>query len=253
VRTQHKRLIAALLLSVALHALIFVPVPKEPDSISLRSVIHARLDKQNRELIQQEQAGQLEQAEAETISQQSQIAEASEQVTEEVERQTSEQQQSTEEQLSSEAEARQKIEQTDTQNEQSQAEQQTAEPPEKTTELKPQTANPQSHSQKKQLSQARVEAHSGSEDPTYTSYLQVLTQYLGQRLKAKANMAGNVRLKIKIQYGSIATSVQIIESSGDPTLDDWAKKAALGANPYPQVPKELGNSFEFSPTLKLGQ
>lgn len=250
---SNHRLIAALLLSAALHALIFVSYDSEPDSISMRSVIHARLDKQNRELVQQQQLGQLEQAEAETITEQSQLSEAAEALPQELEQQSHQQPLQTEQQLTSNHESEQKIRQSKEASEQTQAEQVTQELADPIQATEPQAANPQSHSQQQQLSQARVEAHSGSDDPTYTSYLRILSQYLGQRLKAKSGMQGVIRLKIKIQYGSIATSVKVIDSSGDPAVDDWAVKAALSANPYPEIPKELGNIFEFSPTFKLGQ
>jgi outer membrane biosynthesis protein TonB len=75
---------------------------------------------------------------------------------------------------------------------------------------------------------------------------------LAQRLEANSALKGRVRLKIKLEYGSIATHVNIIESSGDLNVDNWAKKSALAANPYPKIPKEIGSTFEFSPTLQLG-
>ena len=102
-------------------------------------------------------------------------------------------------------------------------------------------------------SRAQVKALEGSEDPTYTSYRRVLQQYLEQRLEAKAEYQGRVRLKIKLEYGSVATSINVIQSSGDLEIDDWAKKAALAANPYPKIPKEIGSIFEFSPTLQFGK
>jgi TonB family protein len=111
----------------------------------------------------------------------------------------------------------------------------------------------QQNSQVSSDSRAQVEALEGSEDPTYTSYRRVLKQYLGQRLEAKAEFQGTVRLKIKLEYGSVATSVNIIESSGNLQVDNWAKTAALAASPYPKIPKEIGSTFEFSPTLQLGK
>ena len=251
---NHKRLIAALLLSAAVHALLFVPAQPEPESISLRSIIHARLDKQNRELIQQAQSGQLEQAEAKNTTEQSQLSDAAEKVVKEQAESAAKQQEATsEKKLTTDTASNNKVKQTKEISDQEQAEQITAESSEQPAETEPQAANPQSNTQKQQLSQAQVEAISGNEDPTYTSYLKVLSQYLGQRLQAKAGMKGNIRLKIKIQYGSIATSVKVIDSSGDQLIDDWAIKAALAANPYPSIPKELGSTFEFSPTLKLGE
>jgi hypothetical protein len=51
----------------------------------------------------------------------------------------------------------------------------------------------------------------------------------------------------------LANRVNIIESNGDVEIDNWGTKAALAANPYPKIPKEIGSTFEFSPTLQLGQ
>ena len=251
---NHKRLIAALLLSAAVHALLFVPAQPAPESISLRSIIHARLDKQNRELVQQAQSGQLERAEAKSTTQQSQLSDAAEKVVKEQTESAAKQQEATsEKKLTTDTASNNKVKQTKELSDQEKIEQITTESSEQPAETEPQAANPQSNTQKQQLSQAQVEAISGNEDPTYTSYLKVLSQYLGQRLQAKAGMKGNIRLKIKIQYGSIATSVKVIDSSGDQVIDDWAIKAALAANPYPSIPKELGSTFEFSPTLKLGE
>jgi ATP phosphoribosyltransferase len=98
-----------------------------------------------------------------------------------------------------------------------------------------------------------VEALKGHEDPIYTSYRQVLKQYLGQRLEAKTKYKGTVCLKIKLEYSSFAIRVNIIKSSGDVEIDNWATKAALVANPYPRIPKEISSTFEFSPTLQLGE
>ena len=251
---NHKRLIAALLLSAAVHALLFVPAQPEPESIFLRSIIHARLDKQNRELIQQAQSGQLEQAEAKNTTEQSQLSDAAEKVVKEQAESAAKQQEATsEKKLTTDTASNNKVKQTKEISDQEQVEQITAESSEQPAETEPQAANPQSQAQQQQVSQARVEAHSGSEDPTYTSYLQVLKQYIGQRVLSKPGMQGVLRIKMKIEYGSIATSVQVIESSGNAALDEWAKRAILSANPYPKIPEELGNTFEYAPTLRLGQ
>jgi TonB family protein len=98
-----------------------------------------------------------------------------------------------------------------------------------------------------------VKALKGNEDPIYTSYRQVLRQYLGQRLEAKTEYKGTVRLKIRLEYSSFATHVNIIESSGDVEIDNWATEAVLAAYPYPKIPKEIGSTSEFSPTLPLGE
>ena len=61
------RIIAALVISVALHALLFLPTNNRDDSISVRSILHARLDTTNTELIQQTQTGQIQDAVEEVL------------------------------------------------------------------------------------------------------------------------------------------------------------------------------------------
>ncbi len=263
-RSPRNKLTLAVAVSIAVHGLLFIKGEPAKPYLSERSIIHARLDKQNRELVQQQQAGQISQQQDDKISEASQ---PTEQIVEPVN-------EPTQPQLTEPVTAQPVLEET-------QPETKTENPPEpkpetvvstestadkKTTnakakkepaleELTEDQIKPQQQ-QKNQISsdsRAQVEALEGSEDPTYTSYRKVLSQYLAQRLEAQPSLKGRVRLKIKLEYGSFATRVNIIESSGNANLDDWARKAALAANPYPKIPAEIGSTFEFSPTLQLGE
>lgn len=274
-----RKLTFAFTLSIAAHSLLLIKGEPLIPQLSQTSIIHARLDKQDRELIQEEQVGQLSQQNNEKISEASNAAEEApvqpaekpielpveppiKPIVEPVAKPTPPVQppQPSDDVISSESNADKKVSET-------------IEP---LTEVKTITEIVKSESTEKKVSEekvipptespaqpqdnnissdsrAQVEALAGSEDPTYTSYRRVLKQYLAQRLEAQPSLKGRVRLKIKLEYGSFATQVIVIESSGDSKLDDWARKAALAANPYPKIPKEIGLTFEFSPTLQLGE
>ncbi len=92
-----------------------------------------------------------------------------------------------------------------------------------------------------------------SSDPTERSYQQQILAHLRNHLAAPQTYSGSVRLSMTIRYGQIATDVQILRSSGNPLVDDWAVKAAIAANPYPPVPAELSQPFTFRPTIAIGQ
>ena len=87
-------------------------------------------------------------------------------------------------------------------------------------------------------------------DPLEYSYQQQLLAHLRQRLRAPAGLQGSVRLEIKFSYRQLATHIQVINSSGNPGLDDWAIKAVMAANPFPPVPAELPADYIFRPTIK---
>lgn len=247
------KLIFALVLSLVVHSLLFLPGEPDPTYLTERSIIHARLDIQDRELLQQAQTGQISQQHNEDISQASTPSEnAPKQPKEQSATQASQQNQAPPV-ISSHAPTKEKtVKKNHDISEQKTQETDIIELVEKqaVAESKPQI---QQESQVTRDSRAQVEALSGHEDPTYRSYHKVLTQYLGQRLEASPDLKGTVRLKIQIEYSAIATNVTIIESSGDLDVDSWAKRAALAANPYPKVPKEIGTAFEFSPTLHIGK
>ena len=88
-------------------------------------------------------------------------------------------------------------------------------------------------------------------DPLEQSYQQLLLAHLRSKVSAPAELNGSVRLAIKFSYRQIATEVQIIRSSGDPRVDDWALKAVLSANPYPPVPADFPTDYVFRPTLEI--
>ncbi|MFT4908764.1 MAG: TonB family protein [Oleispira sp.] len=253
-RSPTSTIALALLLSIAAHCLLFISDnPIEPP-LSHHTIIHARLDKQNRELIQQEQVGQIAQQHNKKISESSKPSEIvlDQALTQEASK--AEEKNQPQAVISSQSNREKKA-----------LDKPSEDAPAKTTQNnileelieKVDVAATQPEIQKSsQLSsdsRAQVEALEGNEDPTYTSYRRVLKQYLSQRLETKAKYQGTVRLKIKLEYGSIATSVNIIESSGNLEIDRWAKTAALAANPYPKIPKEIGSTFEFSPTLQFGK
>jgi TonB family protein len=252
VRLPTSKLALALFLSIAVHSLLFLSGEAPEPYLSQHSIIHARLDKQDQELIQQEQIGQITKQHNEQISQASNPSRAAKD------------QPIKQDASKASASKPDQVINSQSQNERKTIIESEEEAPESITEdvkieeLVEQTAvvatqpKTQQDSQINSDSRAQVEALKGTEDPTYTSYHKVLTQYLGQRLEAKAAYKGTVRLKIKLEYGSVATSIKVIESSGNIELDSWAKKAALAANPYPKIPKEIGSTFEFSPTLQFG-
>lgn len=253
VHSSTSKLVFALLLSLALHSLLFFPADLEEIPLREHSIIHARLDKQDRELIQQEQTGQVSQQHNELISEASSVAdEAVDQPKEQEATEAS--QQSQEETVvntlseSKENTAKENIKEPEEQTQETEIEELV-----EVQEAIESAVQAKQSSQINSDSRAQIEALDGYEDPTYRSYHKVLTQYLYQRLEAHPELQGTVRLRIRIEYGSVATSVTIIQSSGNLDVDNWAKRAALSASPYPKIPKEIGSSFEFSPTLQLGQ
>jgi len=254
VRSSTSKLAFALLLSLALHSVLFIPGDPIEPYLSQHSIIHARLDKQDRELEQQAQAGQIAQQHNEQISEASDPSEIA--LDQPVEQEATKTKEAIQEQaiISSQSPSDNKTiaDPIEDISENTTPDAVIEELVEKNNVIAAQPKTQQS-SQISSDSRAQIEALDGSEDPTYSAYRRVATQYLTQRLEAKAELKGTVRLKIKLEYGSFATSVNIIQSSGNFDLDDWAKKAALAANPYPKIPKEIGSTFEFSPTLQLGQ
>lgn len=88
-------------------------------------------------------------------------------------------------------------------------------------------------------------------DPIERSYEQKLLAHLRSKLSAPEQLNGQVRLAIKFSYRQIATEVQVITSSGNASVDDWAVKSVLAANPFPSMPKELTDNYVFRPTLKI--
>lgn len=90
-----------------------------------------------------------------------------------------------------------------------------------------------------------------SSDPLELEYQQKVLAHLRNNLLAPKHYSGSVRVEIRFSYRQIATDVRVVLSSGNPFFDDWAVKAILVANPFPPVPKELGDDYVFRPTLKV--
>lgn len=254
VHSPSTKLAFALLFSLAVHSLLLIPGEPTKTFLSQNSIIHARLDKQDRELIQQEQTGQISQKHNEQISEASDPSQTTQEQPLKQEATKAQEKSLDQPVISSKSISEKKAPIEPIEEAPSKVTQETTiEELVEKTEVAVTQPTAQNSSQISSDSRAQVEALEGSEDPTYTSYRRVLRQYLAQRLEAKAEFSGVVRLKIKLEYGSFATSVNIIQSSGDLELDSWAKRAALAANPYPKIPKEIGSTFEFSPTLKFGK
>ena len=253
-RPSTSKLAITLIISISVHGLLLISGEQPEPYLSERSIIHARLDKRDRELLQTAQAGQISQQHNKDISQASEPTKTvKEQLLKQETAQTKEK-----------AKAREIISSQGPSQVKTQAEaiEKTLEPRTDTTAINELVNETQVNETKAKVKQnrqvdndsrAQVEAFEGNEDPSYASYRRVLKQYLRQRLEASADYQGTVRLKIKLEYGSFATSVKVIQSSGNLEIDDWAKKAALAANPYPKIPKDIGSTFEFSPTLELGK
>lgn len=91
-----------------------------------------------------------------------------------------------------------------------------------------------------------------SSDPFELEYQQKVLAHLRKTLLAPKHYSGSVRVEIRFSYRQIATDVKVVISSGNPFFDEWAVKAILVANPFPPVPKELGDDYVFRPTLKVG-
>lgn len=250
-RTSPTPLAIAILLSIVAHGLLLISKNSPEPYLSQHSIIHARLDQRDRELVQQEQTGQISQHNNDDISSASKPKEAAEEQALQQEIAQPKEKTKTPEIISSQHSSKEKTQVKKTEDTLN-ADTPDIKEQSKKTKANQTTENSKQDSQINNDSRAQVEALEGSEDPTYTFYRRVLRQYLSQRLAANAEYQGSVRLKIKLEYGSFATSVKVIQSSGNLEIDDWAKKAALAANPYPKIPKEIGSSFEFSPTLKLG-
>ncbi len=246
------KLAVALSLSLALHSLLFISGEPPKPYLSQHSIIHARLDKQDRELVQQEQTGQIAQKHNEQISEASKPSPAAEDQALIQEASNAPEESADQAIISSQSPSEQKTtaEFKEESPEEIPTESEIEELVEKTKVVATQ-AKIQQDSQISSDSRAQVEALEGNEDPTYSSYRRVVTQYLTQRLEAKHEFVGTVRLRIKLEYGSFATSIKIVQSSGNLELDNWAKKAALAANPYPKIPKEIGATFEWTPTFQF--
>ncbi|WP_300425764.1 energy transducer TonB [uncultured Thalassolituus sp.] len=88
--------------------------------------------------------------------------------------------------------------------------------------------------------------------PEEAEYFRVLTAHLRARTPPHPpGLKGRVRLQVKIQYGSVITSVEVISSTGDTRLEQWARKVVLGISPVPAVPSGIKQPFYFRPTIEV--
>ena len=88
--------------------------------------------------------------------------------------------------------------------------------------------------------------------PEEAEYHRVLTAHLRARTPpAPAGASGRIRLQVKIQYGSIVTSVEVISNTGNPALEKWARTAALRMSPVPAIPAGVDQPYYFRPTLQV--
>lgn len=91
-------------------------------------------------------------------------------------------------------------------------------------------------------------------DPREQAYFEQLMAHLRQKLPPHPiGMSGQVRLQIKIEYDAVITGVDVITSSEDTRIDEWAKRAALTISPVPAVPSHLPQPYYFRPTLQLNK
>lgn len=97
----------------------------------------------------------------------------------------------------------------------------------------------------------RQDEQQWSSDPLERSYQQRLLAHLRGHLVAPAGLHGSVRIELEIRYRQVATRVQIVDSSGSRSVDDWAVRAVLAASPFPAMPPELREPFVFRPTLTI--
>jgi len=86
--------------------------------------------------------------------------------------------------------------------------------------------------------------------PEEAEYHKILTAHLRAFTPpAPPQATGRIRLQVKIQYGSIITAVEVIDSTGNAALEHWARTAILGMSPVPKIPPEIAQPYYFRPTL----
>ncbi len=88
-------------------------------------------------------------------------------------------------------------------------------------------------------------------DEQYSDYYQALVAHLRRYKKyplqaRRRNLEGVVTLQVIIHYTGTATSVDVIDSSGYPILDDAARKSVFAANPLLPIPEDYHlDSYTF--------
>lgn len=242
-----RSLLSAFIVSVIFHGLLIwawsLLTSTEPQEQNLPAVLHAQLAKTVQQEQVKQQTGVLDSSPGEVIQQATSASRATPQQEQKETPKKPEQEQTSVDTLTADK-AKQKAYKTD-KLVNSPAEQQQQETP-KEVQLE---AKDNSTEQEAITRQAQVEAIEESRSPTYNNYHKQLTNYLTQYLAAPEGYEGTLRLKIQLAYGGVPIGVYIVESSGNREIDEWAKRQAIAAGPYPTIPKELGSTFEFAPTL----
>jgi len=249
-RYGKRPLLSAFVVSVIFHGLIVwgwsAITSTQPQEQDLPAVLHAQLAKTVQQEQVKQQTGVLDSSPGEVIQQATSASRATPQQEQKEAPKKPEQEQTSVDTLTANK-AKQKTYKTD-KLVNSPSEQQVQETP-KEIQLE---AKDNSTEQEAITRQAQTEAIQESRSPTYNNYHKQLTNYLTQYLAAPKGYEGTLRLKIQLAYGGVPIGVYIIESSGNREIDEWAKRQAIAAGPYPAIPKELGSTFEFAPTLVFG-
>ena len=106
--------------------------------------------------------------------------------------------------------------------------------------------------------QQAIARYQGEEEifsnPEEQAYYQLLMGHIHRKLpRYPDGLNGQVRLQVTIRYGAVITAVDILNSSGNPSTDEWARRALLATSPVPAVPATLTQPYYFRPTLRFGE
>lgn len=106
--------------------------------------------------------------------------------------------------------------------------------------------------------QQAIARYQGEEEtfsnPVEQAYYQLLMRHIHRKLpRYPDGLNGQVRLQVTIRYGAVITAVDILNSSGNPSTDEWARRALLATSPVPAVPATLTQPYYFRPTLRFGE
>ena len=106
--------------------------------------------------------------------------------------------------------------------------------------------------------QQAIARYQGEEEtfsnPVEQAYYQLLMRHIHRKLpRYPDGLNGQVRLQVTIRYGAVITAVDILNSSGNSSTDEWARRALLATSPVPAVPATLTQPYYFRPTLRFGE
>ena len=121
-------------------------------------------------------------------------------------------------------------------------------------------ANPQSNVNKPQQTeqlqttasssnQGSFEDQSGKTQTPQDAYQQQLLKHLLNKM-GSAPETGKANIRLTLMSAGIAIEVKIELLEGSARYQTWLKSKVLNANPFPAIPKELGQS-QFSTTLPI--